>query len=284
MLATKSESLTAIIARISPDVDHEEFLRRFSIEFGPSVQDLQKSVIEALIQKGFSADDINAVVFPNAIQRIVDLATQLTVSDRTVEPETFLAALKDVRRVAFTRWTRELTTRAQIFKRLREDLKPSLAQNARARTFIIEPSNIENFDNRIILFIKNFVERYSCKYLHSDPPLFIIAGAYDVGALQARLYVAGLRCERGMVGETTVVAKELFRTPLIKRQPFKIEFSLRLANRNDLNEVPEKRPDDLFLVNISNDTWEHPDINVHKFEIECLSDLEYALQLRNNYA
>jgi len=39
----------------------------------------------------------------------------------------------------------------------------------------------------------------------------------------------------------------------------------------------------LFLVNVESDSWEHSDINVHKFEIERLADLEYALQIRNDY-
>jgi len=45
-----------------------------------------------------------------------------------------------------------------------------------------------------------------------------------------------------------------------------------------------KRPDELFLVNVIDDAWIHADVNVHRFEIERLSDLEYALQLRDNYA
>lgn len=284
VLATKGKALKEILARIAAGVDRDEFLARFTIEFGPSAEDLQKNVLASLKDKGFSADDVDAVIFPNAIQRIVDLATRSNIADRSVEPGVFLAALKDVRKVTFTRWTRELATKSQIFKRLREDIKPSLAHNARGRTFIIGPSAIENFDAEIVRFIKAFAERYSCKYLHSNPPLFMIAGDYDVGALQARLYAVGLRCQTGMVGGSTVVIQELFRSPLIKRQPVKFEFRLRLASRERVTQGPLKRPDDLFLVNVAEDAWEHSDINIHRFQIERLSDLEYALQLRNSYA
>jgi hypothetical protein len=88
----------------------------------------------------------------------------------------------------------------------------------------------------------------------------------------------------GTVGGSSVVIQELFRPPLIKRQPLKLEFRLRLANRELVVEAPPKLPDELFLVNVADEAWEHPDINVHRFEIERLSDLEYALQLRNSYA
>jgi len=284
VLATKGQALKAIVARVAAGVDHDAFLERFTIEFGPSAEELQKDVLASLKGKGFTADDVDAVIFPNAIQRIVDLATRSDIADRTVEPGVFLAALKDVRKVTFTRWTRELATKSQIFKRLRDDIKPSLAHNARGRTFVIAPSAIENFDAEIVRFIKAFVERYSCKYLHVNPPLFMITGGYDVGALQSRLYAVGLRCEMGTVGGSSVVIQELFRQPLIKRQPLKLEFRLRLASRELVVEAPPKLPDELFLVNVADEAWEHPDINVHRFEIERLSDLEYALQLRNSYA
>ena len=71
---------------------------------------------------------------------------------------------------------------------------------------------------------------------------------------------------------------------MVKKSPFAIEFSLRLAGRDSVTEEPPKRPDELFLVNVEDDPWAHPDVNVHRFEIERLSDLEYALQLRTTYA
>ncbi|PNB46444.1 hypothetical protein C1X73_34600, partial [Pseudomonas sp. FW305-130] len=91
---------------------------------------LQDRVLASLNAKGFSSEDVDAIVYPNAFQRIVDLATRSTAAERTVEPSAFITALNDVRQVTFTRWTRELATRAKIFQRLRKDLKFSLGQNS----------------------------------------------------------------------------------------------------------------------------------------------------------
>jgi hypothetical protein len=281
--ATTSASLKTIIERMAPGVDEDVFLGRFTIEFGQTVDDLQRSVLATLHIKGFTAEDVDAIIFPNAIQRIVDMATKSDILDRTVDPAAFLDALRDVRRVTFTRWTRELATRAQIFKRLREDLTPSLGHNARARTFVIDPSVIEKFDDEIVRFIKTFVERYCCKYLHAHPPLFLITGDYDVDALATRLHDAGLRAATGIVG-SAFRAKDLFREPMRRRSPFEIEFCLRLARRTVITEDPPKRPDELFLVNVANDVWEQKDVAVHRFEVERLSDLEYVLKLRTTYA
>ena len=215
VLATKGEALKAIVARIDTGVNQDAFLERFVIEFGPSAEELQVAVLASLKDKGFDPDDIDAVIFPNAIQRIVDLATSSDLEDRTVEAGAFLAGLKEVRQVTFTRWTRELATKAKIFARLRKELKSGLRYNARGRVFVIKPDSIENFDGDIVRFIKAFVQRYSCKFLHTNPPLFMLTSDYDVGALQQRLYDAGFRCQTGKVGGDAVVLKELLRPPIL---------------------------------------------------------------------
>jgi hypothetical protein len=283
VLATKTDVMQKIIKRIAPGVDHDLFLTRFTIEFGQTSDDLQKSVLATLGTKGFSAEDVDAIIFPNAIQRIVDAATKSALSDRTVDPATFLEALRDVRRVTFTRWTRALASRAQIAKRLREDLAPSLAHNVRRRTFVIDPTMIEKFDDTIVGFIKAFADRYCCKYLHEYPPLFLITGDYDVDALATRLHDAGLTAATGMVG-SAFRANALFNKPMRRRTPLTIQCRLGLARRSVVTEDPPERPDELFLVNVADDAWAKKDVTVHRFEIERLSDLEYVLKLRNVYA
>lgn len=283
VLATGSEPLKKILERIGPDVDQDAFLDRFTIEFGPNADDLQTAVLATLRTKGFTAEDVDAIIFPNAIQRIVDIATRSDIAERTVVPHAFLEALRDVRRVTFTRWTRALASRAQIAKRLREELSPSLGHNARRRTFVIDPSRIERFDDDIVRFIKTFVECYCCKYLHEHPPLFLITGDYDVATLATRLHDVGLEAATGMVG-SAFRAKNLFKHPMRRRVPFAIEFRLRLARRDLVTEYPPQPPDELFLVNVADDAWARSDVAVHRFEIERLADLEYVLKLRTVYA
>ncbi|MGN7714044.1 hypothetical protein [Rhizobiales bacterium] len=283
VLSTTADALVKIVNRVDRSADYDLFLSRLTIEFGQSAEELQKTVLASLKAKGFSPDDIDAIIFPTAIQRIVDLATKSTISDRTVDPAAFLASLRDAKHVAFTRWTRELATREQIFKRLRKELKSNLNRNSRRRHFVIDPTNIDNFDKDIVRFIRKFTENYSSKFLHNNPPLFAISGDYDVGALVTRVHDAGLRCADGFIG-TSFRAEELLRKPILREKPFAIEFNVRLAKRDTITGPLSVRPDELFLVNVAEDPWMHADVNVHQFEIERLSDLEYALQLRSDYA
>ncbi len=283
VLSTAAGALVKIVNRIDRSVDYDLFLSRLTIEFGQSAEELQKTVLSSLKAKGFSPDDIDAIVFPTAIQRIVDLATKSEISDRTVNPVVFMASLRDAKRIAFTRWTRELATREQIFKRLRKELKSNLNRNSRRRYFVIDPTSIDNFDKDVVRFIRKFADNYSSKFLHNNPPLFAIAGDYDVASLVTRIHDSGLRCADGFVG-SAFRAEELFRKPILREKPFAIEFNVRLAKRDAISEPLATRPDELFLVNLVDDPWMHSDVNVHQFEIERLSDLEYALQLRSDYA
>lgn len=284
ILSTTSADLIPIIKRIKSGYDIDLFVTLFKIEFGPSVDALQLLVLSKLNQKGFSAEDVDSIVYPTAFQRIVDIATKDTVANRTVEPISFINSLRDVRRVAFTRWTRELSTRAKILRRIRSELQTSLKFNSRKRYFIIDPASVDNFDDDIIRFITNFSSKYSFKYLHDDPPLFAILGNYDIGSIEARIYDNGLTCANGLVGGTELRATSLFRKPITQRKPeFKMEFQVRLVKRMDLPDIRGHRPNELFLINHQEDEWAHPDINVYKFEVENLAELEYIMHLRSDY-
>ncbi|MGN7871219.1 hypothetical protein [Paracoccus sp. 22332] len=92
--STTSDPLKSIIARIPAATDRAAFLARFTIEFGPCLDDLEQQVLAALVGKGFAADDIAALVYPNAVQRIVNLATRPLPEDRTVDATAFVQTLR----------------------------------------------------------------------------------------------------------------------------------------------------------------------------------------------
>jgi hypothetical protein len=141
-----ADALKSIIARIPATTDRGAFLGRFTIEFGPRLDDLEQDVLLALEAKGFDFEDIAALVYPNAVQRIVHLATRPLPEDRTVDAAAFVHTLKELRQSTFTRWTLALKTRDQVLRRLRDDLKHSLGENSRSRFFVIGPGSNAEFD------------------------------------------------------------------------------------------------------------------------------------------
>lgn len=281
---TNAEPLKAIIARIPVSTDRAAFLAHLSIEFGPRLDDLEQEVLVALAAKGFSADDIETLIYPNAVQRIVNLATRQRIEDRTVDAGTFVQSLSDTRQATFTRWTLALKTRGQVLKKLRDDLKHSLSENSRSRFFVIGVGINAAFDAEVASFIKKFVERYSVKYLHDNPPLFILTDRRKIGTLSEQLHDQGIPCTTGDVGGGAFRAERLLRRPMRGRKPVTHEFRVRLAARDDLGELPRPRPDDLILINISDDPWDCPGTtNVYRIQAEQMSEIEYAFQLRKEY-
>jgi hypothetical protein len=281
--STTSEPLKKIISRIPAATDRAAFLACFTIEFGPCLDDLEQQVLAALAAKGFAADDITAFVYPNAVQRIVNLATRPLPEDRTVDATAFVQTLKELRHVTFTRWTLALKTRGDVLKKLRDNLSAGLALNSRSRFFVFGPAGEPTFDTEIVGFIKKFVEKYSSKYLHNDPPLFLLTDEQDVKAIAAQLYDAGVKATTGEVGGA-FRAEELLRPCLRSKNPVAHEFRLRLATRGQLAELPKLHPDELILINVNNDPWERPGMTVHRIRTDQIAEIEYAFQLRKSYA
>lgn len=280
---TTSDPLKAIIARIPAATDRAAFLARFTIEFGPCLDDLEQQVLVALVAKGFAADDIATLVYPNAVQRIVNLATRPFPEDRTVDATAFVQTLRELRHVTFTRWTLALKTRSDALKKLRDNLSAGLALNSRSRFFVVGPAGEPTFDAEIAGFIKKFVEKYSSKYLHNDPPLFLLANEQDVKAIATQLYDAGIKATIGEVGGV-FRAEELLRPCLRTKNPVMHEFRVRLAARDQLAEFPRPRPDELILINVDDDPGERPGMTVHRIRTDQVAEIEYAFQLRKSYA
>jgi hypothetical protein len=277
---TASEPLQKIIARIPNSTDRAAFLAHFTIEFGPRLDDLEHEVLAALEAKGFSADDIAALVYPNAVQRIVNLATRPLQQERTVDAVAFVQTLRDLRHSTFTRWTLALRTRVQVLKKLRDDLKHSLGENSRSRFFVIGLGSSAKFDAEVAGFIQKFVERYSFKYLHDNPPLFLLTDRKKVGMIAVQLHDQGIECAIGNVGGGDFRAEWLLRKPMRGKRPVMHEFRVRLAARDDLADLPKSLPDELILINVDGDPWDRPGMTVHKIQAEEVSEIEYAFQLR----
>lgn len=69
ILATKDQTLCAIISRVQHGYDKEKFLSRISITFGPSLLDIEHEVIDLLTKNGFDRSDVEDLIYPAAFQK-----------------------------------------------------------------------------------------------------------------------------------------------------------------------------------------------------------------------
>lgn len=159
---TKDEKLKPIADRILafPVAD---FLERFSITFGKSFDELEAAVQERLVDHAFQREDVKSIIYPAAFQRVADISIRGTVAERSMQKAPFLLELRAMRSATLTRWTRELATKADIYRRLRLDIGRSMARNARRRFFVLDPSAISGFTEDFAPFIKRFSESYCFK-------------------------------------------------------------------------------------------------------------------------
>ncbi len=178
--------------------DLKEFLdNHFEFIVGKSYDELEKENKELLEKFGFEKEDVPDIVYPNAIQKIADLSIIRNDSKRNITKDETIQDLRMIKTAAITRWTRLLSNYGDVIKKKRKQLNTSLNINKRKRCFFIDPFLIENFDNDIILFLKNYVMRYCCKVKLHTPSVFCFVGYTheQIDELVSRLYLKGIEAE-----------------------------------------------------------------------------------------
>jgi len=282
--ATTDRALKKIAARIKP-FSNADFLARLTIIFGVTFKEMEEAVQKRLIAVGFHADDVKAIFYPAAFQKVAETSINTDITDRTLEKTAFVDGLKTIKSVTLTRWTRELATQKEIFKRLREDITGLMAANSARRHFHINPSGIEDFEANFPPFVKRFVEKYAFKYLHMHAPVFIIEAEPDtVNRLAEKLYSMKMRAHNGRVG-ANFKPDLFFKRPMIAKKrgaPIEREFDLALCSIEELPDQIPVAPDTTFIVR-SGPAELMSDSTFCWMDISKMSQLEYLFKLRTHY-
>src|SRR5699024_4676364 len=147
---------------LEPICDIEEFLSsKFTFTIGESYEKLSSKVKKKLESEKFTNKDVEELFYPNAIQKISEISIIHDAQERIITKKRFVDHLKKVKKTAITRWTKELTTYERLLKSRRIQLKSNLNVNSRRRYFIMDPEKIDDFDECIVNFIKEFIDKRS---------------------------------------------------------------------------------------------------------------------------
>lgn len=137
----------------------------------------QQEIVTELMKEemeSFSKEDIQDIFYPNAIQKIAEISTK-NDDERKVFKSVFLEELSSIKKTALTRWTKELKSYNDLLTARRNQLKNLLNTNYRKRCFVFESKEIENFNDDIVMFIKDYLSKYCCKIkLHSPLTIYIL--------------------------------------------------------------------------------------------------------------
>ena len=266
--------------------DIDDFLNnRFRFVVGREYSGLEEENKVLLCQNGFSQDDVNDIVFPNAIQKIASLSILKEDEDRNITKKELLEELKGIRKTAITRWTRELSNYKELLTRRRKQLGRSLNINYRKRCFVFEPTQIEDFEQEIVLFIKNYIDIYCCKPKLHIPAIFCILG-YDkekIEGLISRLYEKGIEAETGYRGN--VFYPEAFvKDPERKIGDNWLQFKIKICSDNEecIEAINRNKQDDIFQVaeHLSN-TFSMRDVNREILDVNSFNQIEYLLRIKD---
>ena len=285
ILASTNAELQKHIKKIEEaKVNFSEFLNRFKMEYGLKYNLLVKQVQIALEKSELSEELVPDLFYPNAFHQIAVLSTSPD-GQRSITKKQLLTDLKKVETVTISRWTLALRNAKYILRKHRERLKDNLGKNARTRHFLISSDRIENFQEEIVTFIKDFVEKYHYKECHTKTPLFCLECCEETfnDAIE-RLYNMDIKAELGQVG-VRYDFERLFREPLKKilKNQVNREFDIRLYRfGGDFEVLNYSKCDDLFVIsNLDCSGIKKTDICFEKIDVSKLSHLKYLLGLSN---
>jgi hypothetical protein len=272
-------------------IDIDEFLKpeKFKFIIGKSFDALIVDTKQLLETKsGFTKVDIEELFYPNAIQKIANKSILHNSDDRKINNTNFISGLEKNKKTAITRWTRELLTYSALLKKRRSQLKLNLQVNHRLRYFLFNESSIEDFENKIIKFISDYIGKYHYKIkLHSKTPIFCIKtdNGNLIPQIESRLHQKGLKFQNGLKGNDFFQGEFLKDPEVIENRSWR-EFQLRICNYNDdtSKAIKSKKCDDLFIIGKEDfEKIDTQDINIEVLEVCNLSELQYLLMLTDNF-
>lgn len=287
-LASTDKELQKHIKVIPTDIDLDGFEAHFDIEFGPSYNDMVQHVGRELEANGIPAGDIETLAYPNAIHMIATLSIRHDSGDRQTTKRQFLSNLKAIHSTAISRWTLALKTKKKLLEARRKQLKVHLDKNARLRYFIVEPASIEDYQNEIVLFISDYIDKYHFKPAHINTPILCLCADRDeIQDIQRRLYTKGIVVTDGYVG-AQFEESFFFREPLSSKGSsgkVKREFALRILSWDDHRTVLNNRKcDDLFVIGDPGGGFiDTVDVNVERLAGVSMKEVKYVMGVSNAY-
>lgn len=281
-ISSKDKNLQKYITSLPSSVDLDGFETKFTMEFGPSYDELVTEVSAELGYNGFAANDIETLAYPNAIQIVASLSVKHDQAKRQITKRQFISKLKSIRTTAISHWTLALRTREKLLEAKRKQLKVHLNKNARLRYFVIDPSSIEDYETEVVLFISDYIGKYHFKPAHIRTPILCLRATRDeVQGIQGRLFAKGIVSTDGYVG-TQFEKAHFFRDPLVSKTvggEIRREFHIRILSYDDHGEMlNDRKCDDLFIIGEpSCEGLGTEDINVERLSGTTMKEVKYVM-------
>lgn len=285
VLSTMAGSLKAYKEQLAGFTKKNEFLDRFEIHFGPSYTDLESSLFVALSKEGLSTEDVKEIFYPNAVHKIAELSIASNVNERKVKGSDFLQELQQVKKVAVSRWTKELESYQSLLKRRKRQLREDLNKNHRRRCIVIDANYIDDYEMELPVFIKGYLDVYNSKIKLSSCPTFSLIGSEKVlNLVWQGLMKKNVTVERGLQAGA-------FNVDFFLREPVKnykdavAAFDVRICSyESDFEATLLKASfDDIYVISkaIPTDLNRKGEYRIEHLGTDQLNELKYLLSITN---
>jgi hypothetical protein len=287
--STKDSKLGKYVSQIDPTFNATEFLKHFSIEFGASFDELIKAAKDKLSANNFDTSEIDALIYPNAINEIANISIKHESTERITTKSNFVNLLKEIRKTAITKWTLSLRDYKKIIDARKKQLKPNLDKNSRLRYFLMSDSSLEDFDQSIVTFISDYIDKFHSKPAHIQTPVFALdCEQVKFDDIRFRLFKKGIKFRDGFVTPVVFDKNYFFEPPITKvisKNEIQREFVIRILRYDQLNPILNLKPcDDLFIIT----SKKYPelylkDLSIEQISISKLQELKYILGVSDVY-
>ncbi len=292
ILSSKDKKLNKYIKSIDRKTfDFNSFLKYFKIEVGESFENIVEQSKRQLLENMEDENDFDILIYPNAINEIANFSIKHEAKDRMITKKAFIKLLKDIKKTAITKWTLALNDKKNILSARKKQLKPNLDKNSRLRYFIISDNSLDenDFDEHIVTFISEYLDKFHSKPAHIHTPLFALdCDKTKFDDIKVRLFKKGIIFRDGFITSKYFDEKHFFAKPIIKdiaKNNIQREFSIRLmlynSQKNILNNI---HCDDLFIISSKNfPELDTKDISIEQIAVNKLLELKFIMGLSNVY-
>jgi len=261
---------------LSLRVSINTFWSYFSYVKAEKFDRLKELVIEELSKITDQETAIN-LYYPNAFSYVASLSAKKSEHERTVSKENLVGFLSQQKTILLHQWTLEAIDQKELLKAKQKSLTSFFATNPDIRTFVFSDTFLTKNANSIILFIREYLNKYYKKPRLQKPPIFVF-GDNNSNLMQnviMELYKYQQPVNTGMVGIQFIEDCFIYD----KNCPPNYVCKMQQLHNITTNVLEQCRVNQLFLVGPIDISLESKNYYTEMLAVPTINELRYLVGL-----
>jgi hypothetical protein len=269
------EFFTSKSKELKYKVNLSDFFDCFEYHKAERYEDLVRKVKSELC-KSKDAQTVESLYYPNAITRVVNLSSLSDPKARRIRKRDLWEWLEVQRALLLNYWILEINGRDKVLREKKEYLISMFSNNTDVRVFIFTEAFLARNKDKLVPFIKEYVQKYYKKRKLQSPPIFIFKSDNTfVNRVVAELYKYHIYVNNGLVGGEFILGS------FISNDNCSADFSAKVTITSvNLVEILQKCGTDyLFYIGNCADALIDPGFKTEILGISTIEELSYLVNL-----